>query len=107
MHKSILLYQLSLPSDTIKIVCSFLFYTVEQSIQHHKQQYYHIIRDIQRTKITYSFSQGCMNRLQCIITIIHMNNAHPIWLRIRICNECREYIKHQIEKTQLFVCQCY
>jgi hypothetical protein len=107
MHKRNLLYKLPLPNDTVGIVCSFLFYTVDQSIQHHKQKYKNVIHDIRRTKITYSFSQGCMNRLQCIITIIHMNNANPIWLRIRICNECREYIKHQFEKTQLFVCQCY
>ena len=107
MHKSKVLYQLSLPKDTVHIVCSFLFYTVEQSIQHHKQNFHNVVDDIRRTKITYSFSQGYMNRLQCIINIIHMNNAHPIWLRIRICNECRQYIKHQIERTRLFVCQCH
>jgi|LauGreDrversion4_2_1035121.scaffolds.fasta_scaffold11636_4 hypothetical protein len=107
MHKSKLLYQLSLPKDTVTIICSFLFYTVEQSIQHHKKHYQDVLDDIRRTKITYTFSQGYMNRLQCKINIIHMNNAHPIWLCIRICNECRQYIKKQIERTRLFVCQCH
>jgi len=106
MHKSNLLYQITLPHDIMNIVCSFLFYTVEQSIEYHKEKYYDVIRDIPRIKITYVFSQGYMNRLQCNITIVHMNNSHPIWFRIRICNECRQYIKHQIERTKLFVCQC-
>jgi len=107
MHKSNLLYQISLPTDIINTICSFLFYTVDQSIQHHKQNYKNVVDDIRRTKITYTFSQGYMNRPQCIITIIHMNNADPIWLRICICNDCRQYIKHPTERTRLFVCQCY
>jgi hypothetical protein len=106
MHMSKLLYQISLPKDIMNLICSFLFYTVEQSIEYHKEKYYDVIRDISRIKINYVFSQGYMNRLQCIVNIIHMNNANPIWFRIRICNECRQYIKHQIEKTRLFVCQC-
>ena len=106
MHKSNLLYQISLPKDTIQIVCSFLFYTVEQSIEYNKKKYKDVINDIRRTTITYAFSQGYMNRLQCIVNVIHMNHANPIWFRIRICNECRQYIKKQIWKTRFFVCQC-
>ena len=106
MHMSNLLYQISLPKDIMNLICSFLFYTVEQSIEYHKEKYYDVIRDIPRIKINYVFSQGYMNRLQCIVNIIHMNNANPIWFRIRICNECRQFIKHQIERTRLFVCQC-
>ena len=107
MHKSNLLYQLLLPPDTVTIICSFLFYTVEQSIAYHKQKYQTVLDDIRRTRISYTFSQGYMNRLQCIINIIHMNNANPIWFRIRICNECRQYIKQQSWKTRFFVCQCH
>jgi hypothetical protein len=107
MHKSKLLYQITLPNDTINIICSFLFYTPEQSIEYHKQQYQSVIHDIRRTEITYTFSQGYMNRLQCVVNLIHMNNAHPIWFRIHICNECRQYIKKQIWGTRLFVCQCF
>ena len=106
MHKSNLLYQISLSKDIIDIVCSFLFYTVEQSIEYHKQKYYDVIYDIPRTKITYTFSQGYLNRLQCVVNMIHMNNANPIWFRIRICNECRQYIKKQIWRKTSIVCQC-
>jgi hypothetical protein len=104
MHKSVLLHQISLPNDTVDIICSFLFYTVEQSIQHHKKTYKNVLNDIRRTKITYAFSQGYMNRLQCIV---HMNNYNRIWFRIHICNECRQYIKKQIWKKTSMVCQCY
>jgi hypothetical protein len=107
MHKTILLHKLSLPNDIVNIICSFLFYNVEQSMEYHKKKYQKAIDDIRRTKITYAFSQGYMNRLECQVNVIHMNNSNPIWFRIRICNDCRQYIKKQIWRTRLFVCQCH
>lgn len=106
MYKINIIHQLPIPNVVSNIICSFLFYTVEQSIEYHKQKYNEIVKDIRRTTIIYKFSQGYMNRLESTIYVVNNNHAHPFGFRIRICNECRNYIKKQIQRTVLFVCQC-
>ena len=102
MNKSIVVLQLPLFRDTIDHICSFLFYTVAQSIEKRKQQFKFVFQQIQ-TAIRYSIkSHSLFQDFFMYHTQIHYD--HKI-IHFNMCGECGKYRKYLVGNP--ISCQCF
>lgn len=84
MNKSIIIYNIPLPSDVVDIICSFNFYTLQQCIDRTKQKYKNVIENIKVTLYESNYYPSIFSA-----TTIRI---HSIIFFIHICNHCGNYL---------------
>lgn len=102
MNKAIAAHNLLLPSDMINHICSFLFYTKEESRKRNKQKYTRVIREIKRIQIDNLYSWGYSN-IPCTTIIKILPKYHTLIIS-HICKRCNNYVK-KIQNHH-FICHC-
>jgi hypothetical protein len=94
--------QLPLFRDTIDHICSFLFYTVTQSIDKTKQKYNFVFQQLKKI-IRYSIkSHSIFHHFYMYHIQIHYGNKQ---LHFNMCGECGKYRKYV--QGNPVSCQCY
>ena len=106
MNKSIILQQLPLPKDVVDYICSFVFYTLSESIEKQRQKYIRIICNINKIKFDTISTWGPMTtwkvNLVTIYIVLPISNQLIIY---NICYTCGNYVKKS--KCKHFICKCY
>ena len=100
MNQSITLHNLLLPQDTIDHICSFLFYTTEESKKRNKQKYTRVIRDFKRVHIDRINTWGSSINRVTIFIILPIDTL----IVATICTRCNNYVK--ILPKKHFICHC-
>lgn len=101
MNQSVALYNLPLATDIIHHVCSFLYYTEQESIQRNKQKYKRVLRDFKRIYFDRMNTWG-----PTFVTRVNIFIILPTRTLIvaNICTRCNNYVKNFPKKH--FICQC-
>ena len=102
--KSYLLYRLKLPKDIIDCICSFVFYTQEQSIERNKQKFKDLFKDIQQIEISHIpiyYKRGG----SFIFMIIQYPLREHNTVYTNLCNDCSNFIN--VKSYRCFGCNCF
>jgi len=83
MNKSLIVHYLPLNLDAINYICSFIFYTLEQSITRHKKNYNKVVCDL--------FYTVRLNNLNQNVTLIIYNLQSNFDIQFVICCKCGNY----------------
>jgi hypothetical protein len=101
LMKSVIVYQLPLPTDVIEQLCSFLYYRVEETISRNKTKYNRVICDLFYTvrlergsNYTWNYSLN-----QMYTTLIIYNVQSKFDIRFYMC-KCGNYTRPTI------ICKC-
>lgn len=95
MNKSIALKQLQIPPDITDYICSFLFYTIDESIQHTKQKFTSVVNDLFYTvRIDKPYISGLFHSHLHIYSTMFIYNVQSTFdIQFYICNPCGNYIQ--------------
>jgi hypothetical protein len=100
--KSVIVYQLPLPTEVIDNVCRFIYYKIEETVDRNKTKYNRVICDLFYTirmdrKIHYRWNYS-LNKFYATIIIYNVQCNFDI--QIYICCKCGNYT-HPTQK-----CKC-
>ena len=90
MNKILVVKQLQLPQELVDYLCSYLFYTIEQTTQRNISIFNEVVRDIDNLIIEcYCASSGYMYNMH---RVVHITNLYkPIDICIKLCVYCGEF----------------
>ena len=102
--KSVIVYQLPLPTEVIDHVCSFMYYSVEETISRNKKKYNRAVCDlfytvrIERGSNYYNWNYS-LNQMYTTLIIYNVQSTF-FDIRFYICCNCGNYV-HPIK-----LCTC-
>jgi|LakMenEpi03Aug12_release.lakeMendotaPanAssembly.Ray.scaffolds.fasta_scaffold271466_2 hypothetical protein len=102
LMKSVIVYQLPLPTDVIEQLCSFLYYRVEETISRNKTKYNRVICDLfytvrlERGSNYYTWNYS-LNQMYTTLIIYNVQSTFDI--RFYMC-KCGNYTRPTI------ICKC-
>ena len=100
MEKSFIVYHLALPQEMIDHICSFVFYTIEESRKRNREMYSTVVYEYKhiRREQMISFRPN-------IVSFYYILPIHNQLIVSVICYTCGNYVKptHHYKKI---VCQC-
>jgi hypothetical protein len=106
MERSHLVHMLKLPIDTIDCICSFLFYTLQQSIERNKKKYKKLFNDIQQIEISHIKMYYRLGGSFMYFMIIQYPIKEHKVVYTNLCNDCGNFI-HVSNPYKCFGCRCY
>jgi hypothetical protein len=95
------IYQLQLPSDSLDLICSFLFYTLNECIERYKQKNKKMLNDI--TQIETNYVDIPSRTKKYYMNILYPLREHKV-IHTYLCGVCGNFIN--IFRINSFGCKC-
>jgi hypothetical protein len=92
MNKSLVVHQLPLNHDVINHICSFIFYTYNESIFRNINKYNTMVNDLKQIIRVGSFQS---NEFPCAFIYYYHPRMNNLIKNIIICNWCGNYITNE------------
>jgi hypothetical protein len=103
MEKSKIVHQLALPQDAVDHICSFVFYSVEESTKRKRQMYSTVVREHKRVRKEELMSWGPdVVSSHTVYFVLPRSNQ---LILAHICSICGNYVK-KLHCSKKIVCQC-